>query len=103
MSATGAASMIEALERRQLFTTAVVTNGVLVVTGTAAADTLSVVRNGATYHVADSGNFSADFPITQVNAISIDGGDGNDDIVVDATVAIRTSILGGAGNDTING
>ena len=40
---------------------------------------------------------------TGVNAIRFDGGGGNDSLIVDPSVSLPVTLIGGAGNDTLTG
>src|SRR5436305_14652548 len=96
-------NMIETLERRLFLHSAVVTNGVLIFSGEDVADILSVTLVGNAYRAHAGDGFSQDFPVAQVNAISVTGAGGDDQITIDAAITLRTTLFGGTGADTING
>ena len=102
------AAVIEAVERRTLLSAAVLSNGVLTVTGTDAADTIDVqVQGGSTVasvQVTVNGSVqSFNAPMT-VTSVVVNGGDGNDTITLDATpdgTAATYDLNGGAGDDAL--
>jgi Ca2+-binding RTX toxin-like protein len=75
-------------------------NGVLYVLGTNAADTVTIAHDGADIVVTRNGA-SERFAGGDVNVIDADGFGGDDTITKD--VALRSTLRGGAGDDTIFG
>jgi Ca2+-binding RTX toxin-like protein len=97
---------IESLERRTMMA-ADLLNGTLSVVGTAGDDNIQVQVAASGAH---SGELQVDvngqqnfFNVNQVNSIRIFGRAGNDQITVDDSVSVNTTINGGKGNDTIKG
>ncbi|WP_165073754.1 LGFP repeat-containing protein [Paludisphaera rhizosphaerae] len=89
-TAVGAA----ALEVRQVMSTASLVSGVLTVTGTNNADSISVVESGSTI-TADGKKFTT----SQVKSIVVNGLNGKDTIVVKSTKP--TTLNGGDGDDAL--
>ena len=76
---------------------------VLAVVGTNKADTISVSMDGQTANTIDvsiNGQIST-FDSTAVKYIVVNGLGGNDTITVDPSIVTPTTVLGGAGNDTM--
>jgi Ca2+-binding RTX toxin-like protein len=98
-------NMIEALETRRLFHFVFVQNGVLNFPGANELnDTLTITIVGSNYRATANDGFSKDTPISEVTAgININGGSGNDHIIIGAGITIPTTLIGGDGNDTIEG
>lgn len=78
-----------------------VENGVLSVTGTGGDDDISVAVSGSDVVVVTRNSDSRTFAAADVTAIRVDGFDGNDVIISDT--ALRCSLYGGAGKDTLIG
>lgn len=82
----------------------------LSVSGTSGDDTISLSVVGSYLRVTENGAI-ADFALSDIDNISIAGGDGNDTITVGTGVpavavsgdAGNDSLVGGAGNDTLHG
>ena len=107
------APQVEALESRRLFaalaSAAVDFEGTLVVHGSGRADYIAISLNPGTSEVLDvnlNGNVIS-FAVAQVtNGIRVDGGRGNDVIVIDETngpITLAAHLSGGGGNDSITG
>ena len=79
-----------------------VVNGELIVIGTDGGDSLNVVRDGAALAVWANGAQLGLFA-TPVNAIVMDGRDGNDLLYISQSVNTSAELYGGAGNDLISG
>ena len=114
---------IEPLEGRRLLSTtgatSALTNGTLTVTGTAHADavTVKLSEDGTTYTVTTgirhrgtrrlTDTNSQTYTASDVTAISIDTGRGNDAINIQGTaktsVAVPVTVLAGAGSDLVRG
>ncbi len=95
-------AMLETLEERQLLAGAGVLNGdALTVSGTGAADTISLSVSAGTLTVTVNGSDDV-FAASAVNSILIDASGGGDAITLGAGV-IGSQILAGAGDDTITG
>ena len=108
---------VEALERRRLFASAVLSGNVLTVTGDADADNIIVYRTTSdgkirvkvdTVVTPTGGSFTA----TSVNSIVVNAGSGNDTVTIernslfsegDTGVNKPTQLNGGDGGDIING
>jgi Ca2+-binding RTX toxin-like protein len=115
-AARRAAPVVEPVERRVLLSAAVLTNGVLTVTGTSGADTISVNFAWSGGGVGDqfrttvngvTQTFTAT-PTSAVQSLVINAGDGDDTVTVKGTVqppnggaALPISVDGGSGNDSI--
>jgi Ca2+-binding RTX toxin-like protein len=80
--------------------TSVVVGTVLTITGTSGADSISVSLDGSDLVVGGTG--SGSFPIAGLTGILIDGFGGNDTIAVDPSVTLLSTLLGGAGNDSVS-
>jgi Ca2+-binding RTX toxin-like protein len=101
---------LEGLEGRTLFAavpvaTAVLSNGLLDVSGTKKADDIHVGLNaGATQlDVTVNGALLGSFNVSEVTSIRVDAGKGRDNVVIDAAVNIDATLLGGHGKDTLVG
>ncbi len=98
--------VLETLELRRLLSSVTFNNGILTVSGdpingsslTAAPDS-----TGKLVHASAGDGQTLNEPIASVKQINIIGGAGPDYIYVDSSITIPTSIIGGAGNDTIRG
>jgi uncharacterized protein YkwD len=98
---------VESLEQRETPTTGLVGlrpldpvlhNGVLTVMGNDAANTIDFrLANSRIYVLGES------FAAAQVQAIAVDGQDGNDFIQIGDSIVKPTYLFGGFGNDTIRG
>jgi regulation of enolase protein 1 (concanavalin A-like superfamily) len=77
------------------------------ISGTSAADTIRLVRNGASTEVWLNGNLQGTFDPAAITSLSIDALDGDDTITLDFTggnplpTTIATNITGGAGSDLV--
>ncbi|HEY7118269.1 MAG TPA: PKD domain-containing protein, partial [Tepidisphaeraceae bacterium] len=84
--------------------TAVVIAGVLTVTGTAGGDGITLgLGAGGNYVVTINTQPAFVFPFASVGGIRIDGGDGNDVILVTNSVSVAAEIHGGNGSDILTG
>ncbi|HLL88154.1 MAG TPA: C2 family cysteine protease [Tepidisphaeraceae bacterium] len=72
------------------------------ITGTAAAETITLKQSGNTLTV-QSGGWSKTFDAGRLNDVRVDGGAGNDTIRADASVKLPLALLGGNGNDALVG
>ena len=100
-------SALETLETRRMFaTTAVLSAGVLTVTGDNAANWI-VISNPAAgqIRVSDNGfaNVIATFSAANVQKLALHGLDGADNLQNNISQTIPTTVYGGSGNDTIIG
>lgn len=77
-------------------------SGILTVTGSEGADTFSASVSSGILNAVYNGTTST-FDASSVSSISLDAGGGNDSATLDGTVTVSTTLLGGAGNDTISG
>src|SRR5919199_2771473 len=90
-----------ALEDRTLpAVTASFVNGILTVLGDAADNQIRVTQANGQIVVTTTGQA---FDAAAVRSLTVDGGDGNDYIAIDASVAIGALVFGGYGNDTLVG
>jgi len=109
-----AARMIEQLEGRRLLSVSM-QDGVVLVTGTDAADSVQILATSAgtqpmlTVEVwtGDSGTV-ANFPLSQVTGVKVDGLGGNDQLFVDRTssdvdLTVPVTLFGGEGDDVLVG
>jgi Ca2+-binding RTX toxin-like protein len=77
--------------------------GTLVVKGTAGGDELSLRQEGDYIRVASAGNFESRFALKNVKRILVEGASGNDKIYIDAALRRAETIVGGGGNDIMEG
>ncbi len=75
-------------------------NGILTVQGDAGDDRIGITQSGGQVVVTNTGQA---FNAAGVRALTVDGGDGNDYISIDASVAVGALVFGGYGNDTLVG
>jgi hypothetical protein len=99
---------MEPLERRQLMSAVLGADGTLSVNGSGSGDVLEVrLNNGLSpvnWQVYENGIKTAEFGISSVASISINGNGGNDAITVGSLakgMSTPCSVSGGAGNDFI--
>jgi Ca2+-binding RTX toxin-like protein len=78
-------------------------NRVLTVTGSNDSDRIEISSTGSKARVTVNGVARGEFGYLDVDRLSISGLNGNDTITVAPNVPLPASILGGDGNDTING
>ena len=97
-------AVVQPMERRVLMSAAVLDNGVLSVTGTAADDVISVNPQGSGAVMVIVNGTSQSFA-SGVTSIVVNAGDGDDSVTVGETGLTGTlptvSVAGGAGNDTL--
>jgi Ca2+-binding RTX toxin-like protein len=93
--------MLESLESRRLLTTTL-TDGTLVVIGTAGNDDIGIWQPDTTTTRVVFNGQTTDYATADVKGISIDGGDGNDLIVV-GKHGQNATLIGGRGNDSLSG
>ena len=100
-------AVVEVLESREMLSgtpltisqTSVYTGSQLQIIGTNAADKITVKQTTAGLVIGNSGGWTT--TVTgNFNSILIKSGNGNDSVVVDASVHTNTTIVGGVGNDT---
>ena len=96
---------VEVLERRFFLsaTASLTSKGTLAVTGSDASEVVSLRRKGGSIVVAEAGAATKSFSAALVKRITVDAGGGNDRVFIDPSIDERVSVLGGAGNDTIDG
>jgi hypothetical protein len=100
--------LLESLENRQLLSLPVLSNGTLMVNGTSGDDQIVISRDPVTagvLRVAVNKSVNTVDEI-QVKKITINGLEGNDNILMDQSlgkIAIPIYAVGGLGNDTITG
>jgi len=95
--------MLEDLESRRLLS-ASLARGILTVTGTGSADTISLALKGTTkLIVRQSGAATQSFTLARVKHIVINAGAGNDTVAINSRVKISALINGEAGNDVLTG
>ncbi len=93
------AALIEPVERRVLMS-ASLANGVLTVTGTAAADDVTIGAGGGTVSVILN-NVEQQFPAAQVTALTVSTGAGDDTIALNY-FNVPTTVSGGIGRDVLD-
>ena len=97
---------IEPLEPRRLLT-AVLTNGILTITGTSKADLLMVTEDSASVFVNLNSDPAVSFDASQIKSVSIDLAGGNDRTFMQnkgkLPLRIPALIMGSKGNDTLRG
>lgn len=101
---------MQSLETRRLMAAAALAtstvaygNGTMLrITGTPAADTITISYNGTAYTVKTAAGFTKTLP-GRFNAVRIDGGAGNDRITVSANIYTPTFLYGDEGTDTLTG
>jgi Ca2+-binding RTX toxin-like protein len=97
--------VIESLEPRRLLAAAALVDGVITWTGGPEANKLVAVMKAKTVAVRTDG-VTVEFPLGKVKGLLADGGEGDDLILIDQTkfkFLLRTTMFGGAGNDSIVG
>jgi Ca2+-binding RTX toxin-like protein len=97
--------MIDRLEIRRLFHFVFVQDGVLEFPGADNFnDILTVTIVGNSYHTTANDGFSKDTPMSEVTkGIEINAGGGDDQIIIGPGITLPTTLIGGDGNDTIEG
>lgn len=93
--------MIEALETRRFFS-ATLSNGVLTVIGTPAADTIEFEKGPKAVIVHENG-VATTFSTATIQRVRVFAGTGNDTVLLGKKFASRASIEGGAGKDHLGG
>ena len=94
--------VLETLELRRLLSSITLTNGILTITGDPInGSSLTVAPPAQTSTPIAGSGVTDNVPAANVKQINIIGGAGPDYIYVDSSITIPTSILGGAGNDSI--
>ena len=94
---------VEPLEAREVPTTAVLTNGTLLITGTNGADAITVRQSGTALTVS---GVSGSFPRSAVGSVRVNALGGNDTVTLNVSGAAVTRpavVRGGSGDDVING
>jgi hypothetical protein len=94
--------VVESLEGRRLLSVSL-SHGVLNVTGTHGADDISISADPTTPGMVDvslNGKMST-FSAAKISRIKINAGAGNDMVTEDASVTDASSMVGGAGSDTL--
>jgi Ca2+-binding RTX toxin-like protein len=94
--------MFEQLEARRLFTAAL-NAGLLSVTGTAGNDTILIGLNASGQVRVNDNSVISLFNAADVTSISVDAGNGNDNVTMQNLISKPAVIHGGAGNDMIQG
>ncbi|HEX8523300.1 MAG TPA: calcium-binding protein, partial [Tepidisphaeraceae bacterium] len=106
----GVFSTIQPLERRMLLAFAELSaQGTLLVSGTDAANQITVTSSGA-HVIAAMDGASLQFPLASVKRVTVDAGAGDDNVEIHAAPPSsllgrdgNDKLFGGAGNDTIDG
>jgi Ca2+-binding RTX toxin-like protein len=95
---------LEALETRRLF--AAIESGILVAQGTDNADTISLRRTGTDDVIVTTNGVNQAFDMDDFTGVRLEGLGGNDTFnLIDpltSPVVRNTTVLGGAGNDTVS-
>jgi hypothetical protein len=97
-----AQAVVESLETRRLLSVSL-SHGVLKVTGTHGADVISISADPTTQGMVDvslNGKMST-FSVSKISRIKISAGAGNDMVTEDASITDASSMVGGAGSDTL--
>ena len=82
--------------------TAQVVQNELFVNGTSRSDVIRIVTAGTQIRVTINGKTLGRFDAKQLSLIVVDGGAGNDQIIL-TTVSVDSDIYGGSGNDILRG
>ena len=97
-------AVAEVLEPRRLF--AAIESGILVARGTASADTISLRRTGTDDVIVTTNGVNQQFDMDNFSGVRLEGLGGNDTFnMIDpltSPLVRNTTVLGGAGNDTIS-
>lgn len=102
--AKGIPLKVETLERREVpAVMPTLAGGTLVVAGDADDNRISIFRQDTDLVVTERGQEIGRFAIAGVNAIRVEGNDGDDVIKVDPHVFINATLNGGNGTDRISG
>ena len=104
--ARAAAPVVEQLEGRRLLAVTVANvDGILTLTGDAANDAISIniAGPGSDLQVGVNDQPVQTFARNDVGRISIDAGGGDDSVEIAGDVDIRSTIVGGDGNDSLSG
>jgi Ca2+-binding RTX toxin-like protein len=94
---------VETLEARDVPSTAVLSDGVLTVTGTADANEIGVNRRGHTIIVGDGQQLVGRFAASEVETVVVDAAAGDDVVFIAPNVHADAVVLTGAGNDVAVG
>jgi Ca2+-binding RTX toxin-like protein len=98
--------MLERLEHRQLLTV-ILSQGVLQIAGTSGNDAIGVSLAGrdvvVTLNGSEDARFDADGREGTLSRLSINAGDGDDQVSVSTDLLFPTTIFGGSGDDTLRG
>jgi hypothetical protein len=102
-------AVIETLESREMLSgtpltvniATVFTGTQLQITGTNAADKITLKQTSAGLAIGNTGGWTETVAGT-FNSILINSGNGNDSVVVDPSVTTNTTLVGGVGNDTFS-
>ena len=81
--------------------TAVDTDGVIDIEGTAGADSIDISTDETNLIVKNNGNLVDSFPLDGLTGILANGKGGGDTITVDPAVTLMATLFGGAGPDSI--
>lgn len=81
--------------------TATVNSGILTITGTTGDDTIQVRHTTNNGYRIDANAQAPIFITDPISLVLVQAGDGNDTIIINASVAVPTFVSGDAGNDTI--
>jgi hypothetical protein len=84
-----------------LVVTAVDTDGVIDIEGTAGADSIDISTDETNLIVKNNGNLVDSFPLDGLTGILANGKGGGDTITVDPAVTLMATLFGGAGPDSI--
>ncbi|MGE5610269.1 MAG: calcium-binding protein, partial [Bacillota bacterium] len=94
--------IIEQHEQRMLLS-ASLSNGLLLVDGTAAANAISLSVEAGYIRVIEDGGTPTDFTAAAVTSILVNAGDGDDSVAISSAITVPATIRGGNGNDYLVG
>jgi len=96
--------IIEPLDRRTHLSATLTAQGLLQVAGGTGNDVITLTREGSLLRVTiDSQSLDQTFALSAVQNYEITGLSGNDQLLLDDTVSVPGTLLGGDGDDTLRG
>jgi hypothetical protein len=82
---------------------AVVVGGIVEITGTPGADTISISSDGTNLNVEADGSSLGAFALSGVSSVFVSAKGGRDTVSVDSSVTLPCTLMGGAGGDSLQG